>query len=136
MAYGMFEMKTIKRKIANGKHVSLESVITFTASRTQYKEFLLSMHLLQLYGNQSATVMPATIIMHGKISYNHPIFQAIIQGNYDTFTRLIDDRSARIWDRDPEGRSLLIVSRELLAGDNDLVDDMSSMPLLSVKLMW
>ncbi|KAG9673202.1 hypothetical protein KCU87_g5168, partial [Aureobasidium melanogenum] len=108
MAYGMFEMKTIKRKIANGKHVSLESVITFTASRTQYKEFLLSMHLLQLYGNQSATVMPATIIMHGKISYNHPIFQAIIQGNYDTFTRLIDDRSARIWDRDPEGRSLLI----------------------------
>ncbi|KEQ62630.1 uncharacterized protein M437DRAFT_49432 [Aureobasidium melanogenum CBS 110374] len=117
IADGTFEMKTIKRITADGKHVSLESVITFTASRTQYKEFLLSIHLLQLYGSQGATVMPATIIMHEKISYNHPIFQAIIRGNYDTFTKLISERNARIWDRDPEGRSLLIVSRERLTID-------------------
>ncbi|KAG9757709.1 hypothetical protein KCU73_g4270, partial [Aureobasidium melanogenum] len=119
IAHGTFEIRTISRKTANGRKVSLESVITFTANRTQYREFLLSMHLMQLYGSQSATVMPATIIMHEKISYNHPIFQAIIQGNYNTFTKLIHDRSARIWDRDPEGRSLLIYA--ITFGQVDMV---------------
>ncbi|KAH0172171.1 hypothetical protein KCU67_g1848, partial [Aureobasidium melanogenum] len=119
IAHGTFEIRTISRKTANGRKVSLESVITFTANRTQYREFLLSMHLMQLYGSQSATIMPATIIMHEKISYNHPIFQAIIQGNYNTFTKLIHDRSARIWDRDPEGRSLLIYA--ITFGQVDMV---------------
>ncbi|KAG9752256.1 hypothetical protein KCU73_g6150, partial [Aureobasidium melanogenum] len=107
IAQGTFEIRTISRKTGDGKKVSLESVITFTASRTQYREFLLSMHLIGLYGSQGATVMPATIIMHEKISYNHPIFRAIVRGNYDTFTKLINERSARIWDRDPGGKSLL-----------------------------
>ncbi|KAG9858490.1 hypothetical protein KCU98_g434, partial [Aureobasidium melanogenum] len=112
IAQGTFEIRTITRRAADGKKVSMESVITFAADRTQYREFLLSMHLLQLYGSQGATVMPATIIMHEKISYKHPIFEAIEQGNYDKFTRLINDRSVRIWDHDLEGRSLLVYALE------------------------
>ncbi|KAH0032296.1 hypothetical protein KCU78_g2631, partial [Aureobasidium melanogenum] len=119
IAQGTFEIRTISRRTADGEKVSLESVITFTASRTQYREFLLSMHLMQLHGSQGATVMPATIIMHEKISYNHPIFQAIIQGNYETFMKLIDDKRARIWDRDPEGRSLLVYA--ITFGQVDMV---------------
>ncbi|CAD0085123.1 unnamed protein product, partial [Aureobasidium mustum] len=113
IAEGIFEIKTTKRKIANGKPVSLESVITFTASQTQYKRFWLSMHLLQIFGRQGTRVMPATIIMHGKLPYDDKVFEAIVQGDYYMFTNLIEHRRARIWDCDPEGRGLLVVSRTM-----------------------
>lgn len=110
LANGKFDIRTTKRSTEAGRDVSFMSVITFTADESQYKQFMLSMHLIQIYGIDGSNVLPPCIIGHTVIPDDAPILQAIRDWNLEEFERLLENGQARVWDCDSEGRSLLNVS--------------------------
>ncbi|THY80180.1 hypothetical protein D6C93_10020 [Aureobasidium pullulans] len=87
LANGKFDILTTKRSTEAGRDVSFMSVITFTANESQYKQFMLSMHLIQIHGLDGSN--------------------AIRDKNLEEFKRLLENGQARVWDRDSEGRGLL-----------------------------
>ncbi|THX92428.1 hypothetical protein D6D03_10471 [Aureobasidium pullulans] len=82
-------------------------IVTFTADESQYKQFSLSMHFFQRYGNDGSNVLPPCIIAHAVIPDDSPTIQAVRNGNLTEFKRLLENGKARVWDCDSEGRSLL-----------------------------
>ncbi|THX69509.1 hypothetical protein D6D04_10253 [Aureobasidium pullulans] len=107
LANGKFDIHTTKRSTEAGRHVSFMSVITFTADESQYKQFMLSMHFIQIYGIDGSNVLPPCIIGHTVIPDDAPILKAIRDSNLGEFKRLLENGQARVWDRDSEGRGLL-----------------------------
>ncbi|THY83830.1 hypothetical protein D6C95_08347 [Aureobasidium pullulans] len=107
LANGKFDIRTTKRSTEAGRDVSFMSVITFTADESQYKQFMLSMHFIQIYGIDGSNVLPPCIIGHAVIPDDAPILKAIRNGNLGEFTLLIKNGHARVWDCDSKGRSLL-----------------------------
>ncbi|THY81538.1 hypothetical protein D6C92_10335 [Aureobasidium pullulans] len=110
LANGKFDIRTTKRSTEAGRDVSFMSVITFTADESQYKQFMLSMHFIQIYGIDGSNVLPPCIIGHTVIPDDAPILQAIRDWNLEEFERLLENGQARVWDCDSEGRSLLNVA--------------------------
>lgn len=110
LANGKFDIRTTKCSTEAGRDVSFMSVITFTADESQYKQFMLSMHFIQIYGIDGSNVLPPCIIGHAVIPDDAPILEAIRDRNLGEFKRLLENGQARVWDCDSEGRSLLNVS--------------------------
>ncbi|THW23405.1 hypothetical protein D6D23_05672 [Aureobasidium pullulans] len=106
-ANGKFDIRTTKRCTEAGRDVSFMSVITFTANESQYKQFMLSMHLVQIHGIDGSNVLSPCIIGHAIIPDDAPILKAIRDSNLGEFKRLLENGQARVWDRDSEGRGLL-----------------------------
>ncbi|CAD0017369.1 unnamed protein product, partial [Aureobasidium pullulans] len=107
LANGKFDIRTTKRSTEAGRDVSFMSVITFTADESQYKQFMLSVHFIQIYGIGGSNVLPPCIIGHAVIPDDAPILKAIRDGNLGEFKRLFENGQARVWDCDSKGRSLL-----------------------------
>ncbi|THZ12391.1 hypothetical protein D6C91_08531 [Aureobasidium pullulans] len=107
IANGRFDIRTTKCKTETDQDASFASVVTFTADESQYKQFSLSMHFFQRYGNDGSNVLPPCIIAHAVIPDDSPTIQAVRNGNLTEFKRLLENGKARVWDCDSEGRSLL-----------------------------
>ncbi|THX35916.1 hypothetical protein D6D10_07102, partial [Aureobasidium pullulans] len=107
IANGRFDIRTTKCKTETDQDASFASVVTFTADESQYKQFSLSMHFFQRYGNNGSNVLPPCIIAHAVIPDDSPTIQAVRNGNLTEFKRLLENGKARVWDCDSEGRSLL-----------------------------
>jgi hypothetical protein len=116
LANGRFDILTTKRSTEAGLDVSFMSVITFTADKSQYKQFMLSIHLIQIHGLDGSNVLSPCIIGHAVIPDDAPILQAIRDGNLEEFKRLLENGQARVWDCDSDGRSLLNVSLSRCCG--------------------
>ncbi|THY39209.1 hypothetical protein D6C97_10375 [Aureobasidium pullulans] len=114
IANGRFDIRTTKCKTETDQDASFASVVTFTADESQYKQFSLSMHFFQRYGNDGSNVLPPCIIAHAVIPDDSPTIQAVRDGNLTEFKRLLENGKARVWDCDSEGRGLLNVATHYL----------------------